>query len=107
MTGWPERIEGVAWEDSLATADAVVVQIPNAGTSRFATGHPLRRISDGKRGRLLSIAARPEAAAAVRAMLAGGLPAGIHAARIITRDEEQTQLAWLASLGIEKLPPEY
>lgn len=113
MTGWPDRIEAVAWEetpeggDNLAAADALVAQLPYAGSSRFATGPRVRRLSDGKLGRLLSIAARPEPAAVVRGLIAQGIPPEIHAARVIARDAEATQAAWLASLGLERLPPEW
>lgn len=107
MTLWAHRIEGVALTANVPDADSIVLSLPNAGASKFSTGIPVRHIGGSVEvGRFISIASRQEAVDAASALMASGLPAAIHAARIIPRDQEGTHGAWLAGLGLELMRPQ-
>lgn len=108
MTAWAHCIEGVALTANLAAADAIVASLPDADASRFSTGIPVREIGGvAEVGRLLSIASRQPAVDAATAMLAGGLPAAIYAARIIPRGQDGSYGAWLATMGLEPAPTDF
>lgn len=104
MTAWAHRIEGVALTANITAADVIVAALPDIETSRFATGIPVQAVGGTTEvGRFLSIASRQAAVDAATALLAGGLPAAIHAARIIPRSQDGSSVAWLASMGFEPM----
>ncbi len=107
MTTRTGRIEGIALVANLDAADLVAASIPGANHDKlFTTGVPLK-IKGGDSvcvARLVSIPSHPAAINTAQEMVAVGIPACIHAVRILPTPVDDTIGEWVDSLGFETMP---